>query len=534
MVRKRRPFKRNPSKRDILPLEEDSKVVVSSEEEVRPFTATEGERSRSPEGKPGHGRTAFSYITENISRDVKSIYAKYRNMTERPLFFDDRFESQRALWFAPSAESAINLKTNFLDILAIQLWFAWNNALMSNKQDSLKYAEEYEADLMTIALYFSVPAVIYRFKTWKLASKGLTEEDLFDKVQTWIAHKSGEKQILQTPSGQNVEVRMGRNALDAYSPYRKGKQAIAKATEDGADDAETQEEELAIKSSGVSENSFKAHISRYVHGAVRTLNKQWERAKLPARSEEGHRTNRGEVSFDSVISEGGSEGEPALFSETVSGSDTYLIPYEKRSIELIEDILKTLMRLIDPVELYTTRPDGGVSLRDWVFYRLWNAELFEGCYTKREVGLLYRWGTRPWTNTELRDNRLLKGTARKDMYYADENLAIKSLTAAHWKETTVYICSVCKKPFPTNIQHCMNGRMIETQSELTYQDKFRLWVPKYWSMTMLEDILTRVRLRLQKQIYADGLVEKPRFHSFEKHRKEVGLVGDGKDEEADA
>jgi hypothetical protein len=215
----------------------------------------------------------------------------------------------------------------------------------------------------------------------------------------------------------------------------------------------------------------------------------------------------------------GDIGGDILFAETLVGKENYLIQYKERGMAFIDDILKTLIKIVDPTELYITRPDTGVSLRDWLYYRLWYANEFEGGYTTREVGLLYRWGTRPWISSEIRENRALIGTRRNERFFTTESHAIKLLSGDFWKVDTYYACGKCGQQIPMDIQHCRGAVMEKTEITLTYANKFREIAKRGFSPSILKDMLFRVRTRLLKQIFDDGLIEKPVLHEIQKRKK---------------
>jgi len=502
---------------------DDEDVVEDVSLHIEKALADKGGFRPSQEKKKSGGRklpSSFSYIVKDVDSSTRILYERYCSMETRPPFFDERFESQRELWYAPSYTIAKNLRTNFLDVLAIQIWFAWNKALLSDRQDSLKYVAGYQDDLMTLALFFAIPAVLWRSRTFLVENKGISVEDVFDKVQMWIAHKTGEKVVKESNIGNKTTYLMGKNALDAYNPYRKAKKAAVKDSEEEDDDDVIEEEEARVNSLGIHENSFHAHISRYVYGAVKTLVKASSRNRGLASTKEPY--NRGMVSLDKTV--GDSDGE-MLFSETIAGRDDYLIEYSKRGEKLIDDILKTLIRLVDPVELYTTTPNSGIALRDYIFYRLWFAASFEGGYTNHEVELLYKWGTRPWMAFELRENRALKGTIRNDTFYTNKERAVKFLTADFWKTEVIYTCGKCKMNIGINVQHCVGSKVLKTENILTYADKYRLYVEKNWSIPVQKDILARVRMRLIARIYEDGLLQRPEpRRTISKHREEAGWI----------
>lgn len=501
MVRPRkrilRVFKTNPQDR------------FAVDEDIRDFPATERE-FRTIKALPDK----FTYIVSDVARSTRSLYSRYLSITERPQFFDERFESQKELWRAPSVEAALNLRTNYLDVLAIQIWFAWNKAMLSDRQESMNYLVGYQDDLATLALYFAVPAIQHRFKTYNLGSKSISVMDLLDKVQSWIAHKTGEKVVTEDYLGRTKTTFMGKNAFDAYSPYKRRKQAGVVSDDSEDDDEEVVEQEERINHLGIKENSFKAHISRYVKNAARTISTMHSRSSGVATIKDPNR--KGMQSIDSTI--GDESGDDMLFSETLVGRENYLIQYKERGMAFVDDILKTLIKIIDPTELYTTRPDTGISLRDWLYYRLWYAHRFEGGYTAREVGLLYQWGTRPWIPIEIRENKALIGTRRNEKFFTTENHAIKLLTGDFWKVDVCYTCSKCGQQIPMDIPHCRGAVMEKTEITLTYAHKFRTIARKGFSESILKDTLSRVRIRLLRQIFADGLIEKPKLREIQKHK----------------
>jgi hypothetical protein len=520
---RRRIFRKNPEDDEVVEdVAQHIEKALKEKKEVAGFRSAEFVESGDKKSARHKLPDVFSYIKEDVTRRTETLYQRYCSMTERPPFFDKRFEEQRELWCAPKIEMALNLRTNYLDILAIQLHCAVNRAIVSDKQESMNYIAGYQDDLVTIALYFACMATIWRYRTWGLKLKGVSLEDFFGEIEDWIGHETGSKFYSENYQGHKRVYHRGKNAIDSYDPYRKGKVTIAKDG-DEADDEEIEAQEQSVNKMGIRENSFRAHINRHVNNVARTITKQVLRKTRVQSAEEPY--GRGMISLDSMV---GEDDEGTSFADTVAGKEDYLIDLSKLSQDLIDKILKTLIGLVDPIELYKVEAKDKISLREYVLYRLWNANSFNGAYTNREVNFLYRWGTRPWTLAELRQNGALKGTMRNDKYYTSETHAVKLLVADFWKIDMWYVCSKCGKALPVNIQHCKNSTMTKTEVQLTYQDKYRVFANRNWSETVRTDMLYRVKAILLAKLRADGLISRPTFHEFESHREEAGLRVPGK------